>query len=164
MTRGRIVDRVVATLLGLAFLVYAYAKFSGNQFSHFELYDRVADVHPITLVWYFFGYSRHPYAMFIACGELVAGLLRADPADGADRSSALRRDRRERHGDRLVVRPAAAGDVARDVVADRRAVADVPRAPRVRALSPRLVINCNRSASGCSGLPPRVPSSSTVLS
>ena len=64
----------MATLLGLAFLVYAYAKFSGNQFSHFELYDRVADVHPITLVWYFFGYSR-TYAMFIACGELVAGLL-----------------------------------------------------------------------------------------
>ena len=74
MTRGRIVDRIVATLLGLAFLVYASAKFSGKQFFHFELHDRVDDVQPITLVWYFFGYSR-AYAMFIACGELVAGLL-----------------------------------------------------------------------------------------
>jgi uncharacterized membrane protein YphA (DoxX/SURF4 family) len=70
----RIFDRVLATLLGLAFLLYAWAKFSGNQFAHFELHDRVDEVHPVTLVWYFFGYSR-PYAMFIACGELVAAVL-----------------------------------------------------------------------------------------
>lgn len=29
---GRSLDRVVATALGLVFLFYAYAKFSGNQF------------------------------------------------------------------------------------------------------------------------------------
>jgi len=71
---GRIIDRVIATALGLVFLFYAYAKFSGNQFMHFEVYDRCADVHPVTLVWYFFGYSK-TYAMFIASGELIAGLL-----------------------------------------------------------------------------------------
>jgi uncharacterized membrane protein YphA (DoxX/SURF4 family) len=71
---GRIVDRVVATLLGLVFLFYAWAKFSGHQFIHFELTDRVVDVDSVTLLWYFFGYSR-AYAMFLACGELVAGLL-----------------------------------------------------------------------------------------
>jgi uncharacterized membrane protein YphA (DoxX/SURF4 family) len=71
---ARIFDRLVATALGLVFLFYAEAKFSGNQFAHFELHDRVVDVDPVTLVWYFFGYSK-TYAMFIACGELVAGLL-----------------------------------------------------------------------------------------
>ena len=40
----RIFDRVVASVLGVVFLFYAYAKFSGSQFMHFELYDRVADV------------------------------------------------------------------------------------------------------------------------
>jgi uncharacterized membrane protein YphA (DoxX/SURF4 family) len=71
---ARIFDRIVATALGLVFLVYAYAKFSGSQFMHFELTDRVADVPPVTLVWYFFGYSK-TYAMFLACGELAAGVL-----------------------------------------------------------------------------------------
>jgi len=71
---ARIFDRLAATALGLVFVVYAWSKFSGNQFMHFEIYDRVVDVHPVTLVWYFFGYSK-TYAMFLACGELVAGLL-----------------------------------------------------------------------------------------
>jgi uncharacterized membrane protein YphA (DoxX/SURF4 family) len=70
----RVFDRVIATVLGSVFVLYAFAKFSGEQFMHFELYDRVADVHPVTLVWYFFGYSKS-YAMFIAFGELLAGLL-----------------------------------------------------------------------------------------
>ncbi len=74
MRLKRILDRVIATALGLVFLVYACAKFSGNQFSYLPIHGRVEDVDPVTLVWYFFGYSRS-YAMFIACGELVAGLL-----------------------------------------------------------------------------------------
>jgi uncharacterized membrane protein YphA (DoxX/SURF4 family) len=69
-----VADRALATMLGLVFLVYAYAKFSGNQFSHFEIDGRVDEVAPVTLVWYFFGYSK-AYAMFIASGELAAGLL-----------------------------------------------------------------------------------------
>lgn len=70
----RIVNRVISTTLGLVFLFYAYAKFSGSQFSYFHIDGRVDEVAPVTLVWYFFGYSK-TYAMFIACGELVAGLL-----------------------------------------------------------------------------------------
>ncbi len=74
MKLARIFDRVLATALGLVFLKYAWAKFAGDQFMHFEITDRASDIHPVTLVWYFFGYSR-TYAMFIACGELVAGIL-----------------------------------------------------------------------------------------
>ena len=70
----KLFDRVLATVLGLLFLLYAYAKFSGSQFMHFELTDRVVDVNSVTLVWYFFGYSK-AYAMFLACGELAAGIL-----------------------------------------------------------------------------------------
>ena len=70
----QIVERVLRTALAIVFLLYAFAKFSGMQFFHFELNDPVSDMSPVTLVWYFFGYSKS-YAMFIACGELTAGLL-----------------------------------------------------------------------------------------
>lgn len=70
----RVFDRVVASVLGVVFLLYAFAKFSGMQFMHLKIDAQVADVSSVTLVWYFFGYSKM-YAMFIASGELIAGLL-----------------------------------------------------------------------------------------
>jgi hypothetical protein len=70
----RWIDRVLRIALGAVFLLYAYAKFAGHQFSRLELDDPINQIHPITLFWYFFGYSKG-YAMFIACGELLAGLL-----------------------------------------------------------------------------------------
>ncbi|MGE0549390.1 MAG: hypothetical protein AB7O24_05405 [Kofleriaceae bacterium] len=67
-------DRVLATTLGLVFVLYAVAKFAGTQFIQFELDAPMSDVSPVTLVWYFFGYSR-PYALAIAVTELAVGLL-----------------------------------------------------------------------------------------
>lgn len=67
-------DRLVATALGLVLLYYAFVKFTGQQFGRFELEGDVRQYPPSDLVWYFYGYSR-PYAMFIASGELIAGLL-----------------------------------------------------------------------------------------
>ena len=70
---SKVFDRVVATTIGLVLVYYAYVKFAGQQFVRFEIDGAVRDVHPVDLVWYFHGYSR-PYAMFIALGELVAGV------------------------------------------------------------------------------------------
>ncbi len=70
----KVFDRLVATALGIVLLYYAYAKFADHQFGHFEFDGKVRDLPASDLVWYFYGYSR-PYAMFIATGELIAGLL-----------------------------------------------------------------------------------------
>ena len=56
------------------FIVYAFAKFSGSQFSKLSLDANIEDVDSITLVWYFFGYS-HSYGIIIAIGQLIAGIL-----------------------------------------------------------------------------------------
>ncbi|MGE0870173.1 MAG: hypothetical protein AB7P03_16530 [Kofleriaceae bacterium] len=70
---------MLATALGGVFVLYAIAKLAGSQFIQFELDTPMSEVSPVTLVWYFFGYSR-PYAMAIAVTELVAGLLVIIPA------------------------------------------------------------------------------------
>ena len=49
MRLKRILDRVIATGLGLVFLFYAYAKFSGNQFSYFPIDGRVEDAEAMAM-------------------------------------------------------------------------------------------------------------------
>ena len=70
----RIVCQVLRLLLGGVFLSYAFAKFSGMQFSHTNLDGTLRELDSISLVWYFFGYSP-VYGLFIAVGQLVAALL-----------------------------------------------------------------------------------------
>ena len=68
----------IRILLGGILILYAYAKFSGNQFVKLELNESIDNVEPALLVFYFFGYSQ-TYAMFCAVAELMTGLLTAIP-------------------------------------------------------------------------------------
>jgi uncharacterized membrane protein YphA (DoxX/SURF4 family) len=68
----------IRVLLGGILILYAYAKFSGNQFIKLELNENIDNVEPASLVFYFFGYSQ-TYAMFCAVAELMIGLLIAIP-------------------------------------------------------------------------------------
>jgi uncharacterized membrane protein YphA (DoxX/SURF4 family) len=65
-------------LLGGILILYAYAKFSGNQFVKLELNENIDNIEPALLVFYFFGYSQ-TYAKFCAVAELITGLLTAIP-------------------------------------------------------------------------------------
>ena len=65
---------LVRILLGSIFLLYAFAKFAGMQFSHLRLDMNIRDMDGIALVWYFFGFSK-VYGLFIAFGQLVAAIL-----------------------------------------------------------------------------------------
>lgn len=69
---------VTRILLGGVFVLYAIAKFTGNQFIKLDLAEYASNMDPVMLVWYFFGYSQ-PYAMFCAVAELIIGLLIAIP-------------------------------------------------------------------------------------
>jgi len=40
----RLFDRVLRIAIGGVFLLYALAKFSGTQFSHFEIHEATSDV------------------------------------------------------------------------------------------------------------------------
>lgn len=68
----------IRILLGGILIIYAYAKFSGNQFVKLDLNENIDHVEPALLVFYFFGYAQ-TYAMFCAVSELIIGLLTAIP-------------------------------------------------------------------------------------
>jgi hypothetical protein len=65
---------LVRFLLAAIFILYALAKFSGQQFMHLTISKPVNELAPIELVWYFFGYSKS-YGLFIAAAQFTAGLL-----------------------------------------------------------------------------------------
>jgi len=65
---------IVRWILGIVFIGYGVLKLAQLQFPHDEFTFNSETGHPITLFWYFFGYS-HVYGTFIGLGETVAGLL-----------------------------------------------------------------------------------------
>lgn len=65
---------IIRLFLGVTFIIYAFAKFSGSQFSRLDINAQINDVDSITLVWYFFGYS-HVYGLIIAIGQFFAGIF-----------------------------------------------------------------------------------------
>jgi len=69
---------VLRVFLGSVFIVYALLKFLGIQFPKMHVDADINNIDPVTLVWFFFGYSQ-PYMLVIATGELFAGILTAIP-------------------------------------------------------------------------------------
>ncbi|GAB2687400.1 hypothetical protein GCM10027037_07070 [Mucilaginibacter koreensis] len=65
---------IIRILLGTIFIVYGVVKLLGIQLAKLNLHGDINDIDPVTLVWYFFGYSQF-YAKFIGVTELLAGLL-----------------------------------------------------------------------------------------
>ncbi|QHV99405.1 hypothetical protein [Spirosoma endbachense] len=49
-------------------------QFLDMQYPRRHIHEPIDQVDPVTLVWYFFGYSQ-PYRLFIALSELVLGML-----------------------------------------------------------------------------------------
>ncbi len=60
--------------LGVVFIVYGVVKILGIQLAKIHVHGDIDSIDPVTLVWFFFGYSQ-VYAKFIAIAELAAGLF-----------------------------------------------------------------------------------------
>lgn len=69
---------ILRVFLGSVFVLYATIKFLGIQFPRMQINESINYIDPVTLVWYFFGYSQ-PYMFTVATGELLTGILIALP-------------------------------------------------------------------------------------
>lgn len=65
---------ILRVFLGGVFIMYSFTQLMDLQFPRRHIHSPIDQVEPMTLVWYFFGFSQ-PYKLFIALIQLVIGTL-----------------------------------------------------------------------------------------